>query len=158
MTWDGGTVWWHVGTEGGVHGWRPRVVKRGISGNVIKRCAVEGVVRTWQKRLLSARDSKLILMHKKLGLPSSLSMMLIWCGCDDMLGPLPEPVIAAFIEFRYSVHVSTTVSPPALDSLCRGGVWPHDNRMGNCLLERFFVSINHPSDKIQPWGVLPLRV
>ena len=75
------------------------MVAGGSVGDVTEVRGRGAIIRAWQNRLLSARDSKLILMQRKLGVPSSLSMMLIWCGCDDMHGPVPVPVIADFIAF-----------------------------------------------------------
>ena len=90
---------------------------RGDGGDAMRTWGGGDISRAWQNRLLSARDSKLILMHKKLGVPSSLSMMLIWCGCDDMLGPLPEPVTAAFIAFVIAFTFRLR-SPPQPSMVC----------------------------------------
>ena len=87
------------------------MVTEGGGSGVVGALGRGGVRRAWQKRLLSARDSKLILMHRKLGVPSSLSMMLMWCGCDDMHGPLPVPVIAVFIAFVIALTLRLR-SPP----------------------------------------------
>ena len=121
VAWGGGKRWWQeVVTGGSVQRWWQWVVAKG-SGRDVVRARVRGAVsRAWQNRLLSARDSKLILMQRKLGVPSSLSIMLIWCGCDDMHGPLPVPVTAIFI----AVVIAFTLRPrsPPQPSICCGEV------------------------------------
>jgi hypothetical protein len=71
----------------------------------------------WQNKFLSARESKLMRMHWKLGVPSSLSMMLMCCGCGDMQGPLVFPVIAVFIAFAMLFELRLR-SPPQPSIFC----------------------------------------
>ena len=78
VAWGCGQGGWHEVVAGGSvnEGWQWGV-SRGGGEHMLWAPGCEVISRAWQKRFLSARESKLIRIHVKFGVPSSLSMMLI---------------------------------------------------------------------------------